>query len=277
VTTLAFQGTYAPEIRREALRVLGSAGVGSPQRGTPQVGSLGRAVEHPNRFVVSCSREPRQVGQMRRIGAAHLRKWGLNSCVDTATLLISELVTNAVRYGAEDITFSMSHRAGEIIIEVIDGSSEFPRVRQPTADGESGRGMFLVEAMADRWGTSEDGTRTWCTIAVPQPLRPVAGFWSEWRQGGRVVASGAYVTPEDTLRFARAHLRLLAAAFGAELFGDLWDYGTNWASYLKALKNGKETTAAFGYDRFVITWDVRPALFLPLVGGTPPPHLPRGT
>ncbi|WP_246561965.1 ATP-binding protein [Streptomyces roseirectus] len=125
-------------------------------------------MEHPDRFVVSCSREPQRVGQMRRIGAAHLRKWGLNSVVDTASLLISELVTNAVRYGTEDITFSMSHRAGEITIEVADGSSEFPRVRQPTADGESGRGMFLVEALADRWGTSEDGARTWCSIAAPQ-------------------------------------------------------------------------------------------------------------
>ncbi|KND32135.1 ATP-binding protein [Streptomyces acidiscabies] len=233
-------------------------------------------MEHPDRFVVACSREPQRVGQMRRIGAAHLKLWGLNSCVDTATLLISELVTNAIRYGTEDITFSLSHKAGEITIEVIDGSSEFPQVRQPAADKESGRGMFLVEAMADRWGTSEDGTRTWCTIAVPQPLRPIAGFWSEWRQGDRVVASGAYVTPEDTLRYARAQLRLFAAAFKAEMFGDMWEYLAEWGSCLEALKNGEETTATFGYDRFALAWDVRPVLFLPLVGGNPPPHLPGG-
>jgi len=130
-------------------------------------------MEHPDRFVVSCSREPQRVGQMRRIGAAHLRKWGLNSCVDTASLLISELVTNAVRYGTGDTTLSVAHRAGEILIEVTDGSPDFPQVRQPTTGEESGRGMFLVEALADRWGTSEDGTRTWCSIAAPQPEETV--------------------------------------------------------------------------------------------------------
>jgi len=236
-------------------------------------------MERLDRFVVSCSREPQRVSQMRRTGAAYLRKWGFNSCVDTAILLISELVTNAVRYGgAEDITFSISHRTGEITIEVIDGSSEFPRVGQPTADRESGRGMFLVEAMADRWGTSEDGTRTWCTIVVPQPpLRPVAGFWSEWRQEDRAVASGAYFDPEVTLHYSRAQLRLIAVAFEAEMLGDVWELWANWSSYLEALKNGEATTATFGYDRFTLTWTVRPVLFLPLVGGTPPPHLPRGT
>jgi len=250
-----------------------------PPQGPPYVNGLERVMGQSDRLIVSCDRVPRQVPELRRTGAATLRRWGLDFLVEIAELLISELATNAVRYGAADeIQFSMSHRAGEITIEVIDGSSELPRVGQPTADQESGRGMLLVEAMADRWGASEDGTRTWCTIAVPQPpLRPVAGFWSEWHRGDSVVASGAYFTPEVTLHYARAQLRLLAVAFEAEALGDMWEYWANWKSYLEALKNGEATTATFGYDRFTLTWTVRSALFLPLVGGTPPPHLPRGT
>ncbi|WP_075734424.1 ATP-binding protein [Streptomyces acidiscabies] len=219
-------------------------------------------MQHPDRFVVSCSREPERVSQIRRTGAAHLRKWGLNSLVDTASLLISELVTNAVRYGTGDITFSMARRSGEVLIEVTDGSSAFPRVRHPTADEESGRGMFLVEAMADRWGTSEDGTRTWCTLAVRQPLTPIAGFRSEWRQGNRLIASGSYSTPQDTIHYARAQLRLLTSALEAE------PIGSDWVSCLKALKNGAAATIPFTYDTFTLTWHARPALFLPVVDNT---------
>ncbi|GAQ59515.1 ATP-binding protein [Streptomyces acidiscabies] len=225
-------------------------------------------MEHPDRFVVSCSREPERVSQIRRTGAAHLSKWGLNSLVDTASLLISELVTNAVRYGTGDITFSMAHRSGEVLIEVTDGSSAFPRVRHPTADEESGRGMFLVEAMADRWGTSADGTHTWCTIAVRQPLTPIAGFRSEWRQGNRLIASGSYSTPQDTIRYARAQLRLITTALEAELIGYIWESWADWAPSLKTLENGEAATIPFTYDTFTLTWHARPALFLPVVDNT---------
>jgi hypothetical protein len=105
---------------------------------------------------------------LRRLGAAHLHLWGAGSCVDTAKVLISELVTNAVRYGdGIDVGFSIAYGAGQVVIEVADHTPARPRLKQPGDDDESGRGMLLVAAMADAWGTSADGTRTWCSITVP--------------------------------------------------------------------------------------------------------------
>ena len=56
-------------------------------------------MDRPDRFIVSCTPGPERVAQLRRTCAAHLRLWGIGACIETATLLLSELVTNAVRYG----------------------------------------------------------------------------------------------------------------------------------------------------------------------------------
>ncbi|WP_328770734.1 ATP-binding protein [Streptomyces sp. NBC_00286] len=107
-------------------------------------------MDQPVRFVISCTRAPQRVGQLRRISAAHLRLWGIGSCIDTANLLISELVTNAIRYGeTEDVSFSVSYWRGEVRVEVADGTPGRPQVKRPAADEESGRGMLIVEALAE--------------------------------------------------------------------------------------------------------------------------------
>ncbi|MEC4018835.1 DUF6415 family natural product biosynthesis protein [Streptomyces sp. H27-D2] len=107
-------------------------------------------------------------GRIRRISHARLRIWGLPHLTDTAGLLLTELVTNAFRYGqSATVGVRLSYSAQEVRIEVDDGSPTRPHVRMPTPDDESGRGMLLVATLADRWGISDDGTRTWCTIAVP--------------------------------------------------------------------------------------------------------------
>jgi anti-sigma regulatory factor (Ser/Thr protein kinase) len=109
----------------------------------------------------------RRVGQMRRISEAHLRLWGLESCIETALLLVSELVTNAVVHGRGEVEFVLSYRDGVVCIEVRDASPARPRARRPAPDEEHGRGLLLVTALAGAWGTSQDGTCTWCTIRRP--------------------------------------------------------------------------------------------------------------
>jgi len=115
--------------------------------------------------------EGRWAGRLRRIGAAKLRHWRQPTLVDDFQLLISELVTNALRYGEGEITIRLVLATKALVIEVTDGSADFPRMRRPSLDDENGRGLLIVAAVATDWGYSPDGTSTWCTI----PTVPVEG------------------------------------------------------------------------------------------------------
>jgi signal transduction histidine kinase len=83
-------------------------------------------------------------------------------------LLLSEILGNAIRHTSSDhIKMSLSYAAGLIRLEVVvDGAPGRPRMRHPGPDEESGRGLLIVNALAEQWGTSQDGSTTWCTIAV---------------------------------------------------------------------------------------------------------------
>jgi anti-sigma regulatory factor (Ser/Thr protein kinase) len=106
------------------------------------------------------------VGWLRRLSAAKLALWSLASLIDDAQLLVSELVTNALRYGGgREIEFRLVITFQWLLISVNDGSTNRPQLRIADADSESGRGLFLVAALADDWGVSPDGTTTWCTLS----------------------------------------------------------------------------------------------------------------
>ena len=78
--------------------------------------------------------------------------WGLEELSFTTELILSELVTNAIRYGGEPIRVRML-RDRSLICEVFDSSSTSPHLRYATMTDEGGRGLFLVAQLADRWGT----------------------------------------------------------------------------------------------------------------------------
>lgn len=109
----------------------------------------------------------RRPGQLRRIARTQLHRWKLDGLAVGAVLLISELVTNALVHGqGTEFALRVIHSASEVRIEVYDGSPVRPYVRAAGPDDESGRGMTIVAATADSWGISEDGRRTWCTLAT---------------------------------------------------------------------------------------------------------------
>lgn len=110
-----------------------------------------------------------RVGQMRRIAAAHLRHWHLTVLTDDVVLAISELVTNAIQHAeGNPVGLRMQRGAHELRIEVTDGSATPARRRHAGQADESGRGLQLVNAIAKEWGTSADGTMTWCSLAIPE-------------------------------------------------------------------------------------------------------------
>ncbi|MEW2115885.1 MULTISPECIES: ATP-binding protein [unclassified Streptomyces] len=95
-----------------------------------------------------------------------LEEWGLAGgenltdhavdLLDVAELLVSELVTNAVLHAASPFRFTLWAAHGVLRCEVTDTGRRTPRVRCAGV-AESGRGMFLVDALARRWGCHQDG------------------------------------------------------------------------------------------------------------------------
>ncbi|MET7573330.1 SpoIIE family protein phosphatase [Streptomyces sp. NPDC005492] len=96
--------------------------------------------------------DPRAAGQARRHVREQLRTWGLEDLTATTELLASELVGNVVRHAKGPVSLRLLHGA-ELICEVFDGSLTMPRIRRATDTDEGGRGLQLVTALSQRWGT----------------------------------------------------------------------------------------------------------------------------
>ncbi|MGA4544893.1 SpoIIE family protein phosphatase [Uniformispora flossi] len=96
--------------------------------------------------------DPEAVGAVRAACASQLDAWGLGGIDFTAELILSELVTNAIRYGTAPIRVRLI-RERALTCEVSDASSTAPHLRRAATTDEGGRGLFLVARFAARWGT----------------------------------------------------------------------------------------------------------------------------
>ncbi|ARE73742.1 MULTISPECIES: SpoIIE family protein phosphatase [unclassified Streptomyces] len=117
--------------------------------------------------------EPSAVSRVRNAGAAQLAAWGLEEISFTTELILSELITNAIRYGSAPVRVRLL-RDRSLICEVSDGSSTSPHLRYAATTDEGGRGLFLVAQYADRWGTryTERGKVIWAELPLtggPEP------------------------------------------------------------------------------------------------------------
>ncbi|MGK5629013.1 SpoIIE family protein phosphatase [Streptomyces sp. URMC 123] len=107
-------------------------------------------------------------GKARRLARRALARWDLEDLSDSVELLISEVVTNAVRYAERPITLRLL-RTDVLRCEVGDDVPQLPRLRQARPSDEGGRGLYLVNKLARRWGATRlsTGKVVWFELSRP--------------------------------------------------------------------------------------------------------------
>ncbi|MFF5958737.1 SpoIIE family protein phosphatase [Streptomyces luteogriseus] len=113
-------------------------------------------------------REPRSVGRAREYARAQLLAWDMEPLVDTTELLVSELVTNALRYGEGDIRLRLLLDR-TLVCEVWDSGLVQPRRRRARDTDEGGRGLQLVGLLSAAWGSRRTprGKTVWFELPLP--------------------------------------------------------------------------------------------------------------
>ncbi|MHB9859315.1 SpoIIE family protein phosphatase [Streptomyces sp. YIM S03343] len=113
-------------------------------------------------------REPRSVGRAREYARGQLLSWDLEPLVDTTELLVSELVTNALRYGEGDIRLRLLLDR-TLVCEVWDSGLVQPRRRRARDTDEGGRGLQLVGLLSAAWGSRRTprGKTVWFELPLP--------------------------------------------------------------------------------------------------------------
>ncbi|MEV8596068.1 SpoIIE family protein phosphatase [Streptomyces sp. NPDC052012] len=114
--------------------------------------------------------DPAEVAAARQWAVERLTAWGLDEFAFVTELVVSELVTNAIRYGTPPVHLRLI-RDRALICEVSDGSATSPHMRRANAYDEGGRGLLLVAQLTQRWGSRQTGTGK--TIWAEQSLSAV--------------------------------------------------------------------------------------------------------
>ncbi|MFI5530604.1 PAS domain S-box protein [Kitasatospora sp. NPDC051853] len=109
---------------------------------------------------------PSAVAEGRAFLGKTLTAWHCAHLADDARLLVSEVLTNAIKHARGPFALQVRRAAAELTVEVSDRSPHLPQPRLADPDDESGRGLLLVEALAASWGVrpTEEGKTTWFTL-----------------------------------------------------------------------------------------------------------------
>ena len=160
---VVFSGTESPEIAaRVEAYVLKDADIDYL---VDLLEALGR--RRPEAAVIALGADPASVSQARRFLRHTLREWNLDGLVDDAQIVVSELVTNAVTHAKSAPELRLSLNGTTVRVEVRDDGAGTPEPQPPTMDGEHGRGMHLVAALAVAWGMElpqDDGKVVWAEL-----------------------------------------------------------------------------------------------------------------
>lgn len=146
------------------------------QPGPPPPVGAGTAVQERRTELRRCDAQqaPRTARAFTRdVGS----EWGLDEdLVDTLLLLVSEMVTNAVRYAPPPLELALARGPDGVRVELCDSDPRLPEPKRPDHEQLGGRGLWLVEVLADEWGFQRvpAGKRVWFVIDEALVRRPPA-------------------------------------------------------------------------------------------------------
>ncbi|GAA5041213.1 SpoIIE family protein phosphatase [Streptomyces similanensis] len=134
-----------------------------------------RCIPEADTAVWSLEADPAAVAKVRELASGRLREWGLDDLVFTTELVLSELVTNAIRYAGGPLQVRLI-LAECLTCEVSDPSATQPRMRRARLTDEGGRGLYLVAQLTTRWGSryTRHGKTLWAEQPLPPPAADVA-------------------------------------------------------------------------------------------------------
>ncbi|WP_329402431.1 SpoIIE family protein phosphatase [Streptomyces melanogenes] len=114
--------------------------------------------------------DAREVARARRLVVGRLREWGLEEVAETVELLVSEVVTNAVRHAHSHQVRLRMVRAESLRCEVVDDDHTLPMLLHAGPLDEAGRGLRVVSRLAREWGTSRtgEGKTVWFEVSLPR-------------------------------------------------------------------------------------------------------------
>ncbi|WP_307825312.1 ATP-binding protein [Streptomyces sp. M2CJ-2] len=169
--------------------------------------------------------EPEEVSTLRSLVRTHLEAWGFQEFIDSAQLCVSELIANVITHISRGTPAHLAVllNGTRLRIEVRDPDARaLPTLLEASDDAEGGRGMALVDALADRWGVELHGDCkvTWCElVAVPAVPEGHTGG-ARGARVARVLSSYGESEPCTTSR--RSRLGSLAAeATAIDVIADL--------------------------------------------------------
>lgn len=146
---------------------LGTAGT----QGFPRIRSGGTPLGQVDRMrtrqvALTLPPDAASAGQARRFVTKTLRTWRVTALSDTAELLVSELVANAIRHTDTEVEVHLRLDGARLVVEVADCGPGHPRPRLPDLDGEEGRGLYLVDQLAGDWGVRPErrGKTVWFSL-----------------------------------------------------------------------------------------------------------------
>lgn len=163
-----------------------------------------------NQVAFRLSRHRRSVPRARALVTSVLGAWGINQdVIDPAELVLSELVTNALRARAPGdrqvgICITHSKEDGLLRLEVSDAGEGQPEVRSPSEDDADGRGLLLVDALTNRWGVQPReagiGKTVWAELKAPD----IVAFPIERETAAVTLCPGAQVKLRGVWRTVRS-------------------------------------------------------------------------
>ncbi|MGA5265775.1 ATP-binding protein [Streptomyces lydicamycinicus] len=152
-------------------------------------------------------RDVRAPSRARRLVREQLARWELNELADTTELLVSELVTNALAHGCGPIRLCMSLSCQNRTLRcaIVDACPALPRLSLTQQDEEHGRGLFLLDRLAARWGSRRTavGKTVWFEVRTSISTSPPA------HAGGKREADRGQRTSLD--RLSRIMERIVAS------------------------------------------------------------------